>query len=473
MGMKLRGSFAVRGMPSFYGPVDVLEYLLRWPPLRWALASVCLLVYWARRYILRNPYAAAKATLMCQRQLCATGDGRVPAVVLRINKDLQRLCASHCKGLLHSFFRSRHAQRLANKFRGYGMHYTIRLKHPRPDEDPRRQGDLIVLKPRISPREKGVILVAFTESISSLLSLYNVTGLLKDYRLVLEPSSFGYQDVSFLMLLGLGGDIVVQAPYEPDYDYIMHLGSNLHPTRLGAGDWIDADSFVATDKVEKQYDVAMVASWSKIKRHSLLFAAVSRIERSRLQRVALIGYPASGRTAEDIRRAAARYGVLDRIHIHENIQHEKVATVLQASRMAVLLSPREGANRGIYEALFCDIPIIVSASNKGVNRKHVNSSTGLLVEDAKLHEAIESVLEEPFRFSPRAWALANTGYRNSTVQLSDLIEELAKRQGEEWTHGLFFKKNAPGLRYVLEEERLRAEPSYVLLESYLRNEKAH
>jgi len=87
------------------------------------------------------------------------------------------------------------------------MHYTIRLKHPRPDEDPRRQGDLIVLKPRISPREKGVILVAFTESISSLLSLYNVTGLLKDYRLVLEPSSFGYQDVSFLMLLGLGGDI--------------------------------------------------------------------------------------------------------------------------------------------------------------------------------------------------------------------------------------------------------------------------
>lgn len=79
------------------------------------------------------------------------------------------------------------------------------------------------------------------------------------------------------LLRGLPTDVVVQAQYQQDYDYIMSLGGSLRPSRLGAGDWSDSDIFASGKEAKKHYDLVMIANWLKWKRHKLLFQKIGEL----------------------------------------------------------------------------------------------------------------------------------------------------------------------------------------------------
>jgi hypothetical protein len=63
-------------------------------------------------------------------------------------------------------------------------------------------------------------------------------------------------------------------------------------------------------------------------------------------------------------------------------------------------------------------------------------------------------------FSPRKWALENTGSFNSTARLNNCIKQLAKINGEFFTRDIAEKINSPNLEYKHPEQRQFFEKSY-------------
>ena len=138
-----------------------------------------------------------------ERVLTEYGVGMVP---LRDNR------------ILKAYIASPEAHRVRSIFSGYPMDDRVRMREPRNDDDPSRQGDLIVLKPYIiETGEKGVLLIKYTESFARFAALFRIEELIHRYVIVLEPSWWGYQDVDFLLLAGSDTDVVVQAPSARDF----------------------------------------------------------------------------------------------------------------------------------------------------------------------------------------------------------------------------------------------------------------
>lgn len=370
--------------------------------------------------------------------------------------------------LLESYLSSAMSRRDGLRYSKYGADYASRMKFPRPKDDPRRQGNLLVLKAHDPTRgEKGVLYLQYTESIRPFVTLFDIERLAERYRLVVEPSTWGYQDESFLLLVRPGFDVLVQAQDSVDFDYLSGLSSNLIPMRLGAGDWIDPENFVPADTTNKQYDFVMVASWSPVKRHAVFFDALAKAGLYDAA-VALIGYPWEGRTSRDIEALALRAG-LRSVQIFERIPRAEVATVIGCSRVGVMLTRREGANRGIYECLFCDVPVVLFAGNRGVNKSLVNSMTGQLAADDGLPDALKKTLAGAHTFRPRQWAVQHTGYCNAWRMLDDRLASLAQERGESYATPIAKIRSSPAAAYVLEADRERLEPEYLQLRGMLRS----
>ena len=338
------------------------------------------------------------------------------------------------------------------------------------DEDPQRQGSLMLLK-RYDPKtgEKGVILLAYTRTLRRFPAVFDIAALASRYAFVLEPSSWGYEDAGLFLYAGADVDVLVQAPWRRDHLYVKELRSNLEPLWIGAGDWVDPDTFQSNvPAADREYDLVAVSAWSALKRHADLFRALAQLnERGVRLRVALIGYPMDW-TQEKIRRLAREHGVEAQCTIYELVPQSTVAEIVGNSRAYVLMSRREGANRALYEALLCDTPVIVYARHRGVNTDIIRDGVGTLYDADGLAAAISRVLDNRATYHARAWADQHTGYRNSTAALNGALRALSTQRGLPWTRDIIEKRNAPDLFYVdpLDVERFADE--YEALKAFMR-----
>ena len=433
-----------------------------------AAAIFWILARW-ERLVRRNCYRELSSLLRAWRSLASVAPGTVPSCIIGNARDrIADLARAEVRSAFIDAFRQENIARAwYTTFARFALDQRIRMQYPRNDDDPQRQGDLMILKPPLPDGEKGVIMVMYSPSIAKLAALYDHERLARRYRFVLEPSTWGYQDPDLLLFLHLETEVFVQSQYGPDFEHIRSLGHNLIPLRVGAGDWVDPARFTVTGQPTKNYDVVMVASWLKLKRHALFFAALRELG-DRISRVALVGVPSGGRVRADVAAEARSAGVFDKIVWFEDISHQKVSDVIQQSRVSLMLSTREGASRAIYESLFCNVPVILTDRNIGVNRDHINDRTGIVSGDDELAGAITNVLAYPERFAPRAWALAHTGYSNATRLLQEGLQQAAARSGEPWTMNILPKVNAPNLRYVTTVDWRLAQAWYADLSPYLR-----
>lgn len=367
--------------------------------------------------------------------------------------------------LRRGLLRTHSANALVERLRQVPPSTRVRMRR-HDGGDPRLPGNLIILK-RPEGNEKGVVLLKYTPGIEAAAVLFDLPAMAKRYVFVLEPSSWGYQDPIYLMYAGSDIDVVVQSPAPEDFDFLSDLQSNLHPVRIGAGDWADPALFGPCQ--EKTYDLIAVSGWNPLKRHRDLFEALSTIRRRHgLQlRVALVGYN-QGWTREAIVRLINRYDLQDGCEIYEGIPYAQVATLLSHSRAYVLMSRREGANKAMYESLFSDVPVIVYRHHRGINLSHVNPQTGVLYDVRGLADAIMEVMRDPARFSPRRWAEEHTGCYKSSTELGVALRELASESGTRWTGEVVPKTNAPNLRYVRPSDVGRFADAYDDLVQYLR-----
>ena len=448
-----------------YRAARFFEGLLRFPPTRQAFVGFAVAGHGVLR-VLRRRDAARRAVLLTSRLLAGIHGAAASAAVRRLEERVIQECR-HTENPLRAEFQRRDAAAICQEFRGYGTEYASALKFPRPKEDPCREGDLIVLKPRVSVAEKGVVLVKYNDAFERFAALYDLERLAAAYRIVLEPSTWGYADAAILMYLGLPTDVIVQAQHHADREFIDRVGGNLTAIPLGAADWVDPEVFVALEPSRRDIDVIMVASWLSLKRHDVLFRAV-RHARKVVRRLVLVGYASGGRTSEDIRKEARVAGVADLIEIHERIPPTEVASLLSRSKVSVMLARREGANKALSESLFAGTPVVVTADNIGVNREMVNAATGRFATDSELSRAIIETVSGARDYRPREWALANTGYLNSTRKLEDAVRGLAQRDNEDWTRPLFRKKNMPNLVFADDGERRQARQALQELRRFLR-----
>ena len=387
---------------------------------------------------------------------------------------VQECCADHSGELqtlgqnllLREFESGDDCRRIRSDYKSRPMADVVRLRLPRDPDDAGRQGNLLVLKrANDSTGEKGVILLKYNKSYREFASIYDIAQLLPGYRLVLEPSYAGvFED--FFLFAGSDSEVIIECPFAHDFNLLDSFEFNMTPIRLGAGDWVDHRLFRPTDGINLEYDLVMVASWSPIKRHKALFRALANLKPRRFK-VALIGYPLD-RDLQYVKRLAKSSNVQDDISYFESISPEQVSDIVASAKASLFLSRFEGASKAVYESFFCDTPVIIFRHNVGFNRDDLCSQNGLWADDEELPDAIERLTDHYQDFSPRDWALQNTGYDVSTRRLNKLLKALAEQNGEPWSRNIVPKTNRPHLRYATDDAQAEMEPEYERLQGFLR-----
>lgn len=294
--------------------------------------------------------------------------------------------------------------------------------------------------------EKGVILITFTATFNYFARFVDCQRLVKYFYIVLEPSWSGYclPEIHFWQRFH-NEPVVIQATEQKDFNYIKALATNLVPVDFGASDWVDDRIFRPIPGVEKKYDAVYVAGYTAIKRHHELLKAI-KLMKDDAYKVALVCTP-WGRHKKDIHRLIKYYAVGKQIDVYEGLSAPDVNSVLNASKVNILLSLKEGSNRSIFEGFFADVPGIVLRENIGVNKHYINSATGRLVESGKLVEALHFFRQEWENFTPRAWAEKNISPLVTTRKLETVLSGIATGKGEQWTCGLAVKVNSPEAVY--------------------------
>lgn len=403
----------------------------------------------------QQPSEASRRMLHMWRHLGPEGIGekRIARLLQIIRENCYsegRLLPASENRLRLEFIHSTRAQQLRKLYGSFALEHRVRLRFPN-DDDPERQGDLIVLKPYDETTgERGVLMLMYSEAVLAMVAMYDLGALASRYMFVLEPSSWGYQDACFLFYLGSDLDVLIQSPRRADFEFVESLQTNLVPVAVGAGEWVDPEIFRPREPGrEAKYDVVMVSAWDPLKRHEVFFRAAARRKQNgeRTLRFALIGYQMGWRR-EHIEKLLRQYDLERDCDVYEMIPHAQVASIVADSKVSLLLSHREGANRAIYESMFCGTPIIVYRHQCGVNLDHVNVRTGVLADDDELGTAIGYVLEHQKEFEPRQWALANAGYGNATRTINAALSKMSERRGLPWTKDIVAKKSAPELRYA-------------------------
>jgi glycosyltransferase involved in cell wall biosynthesis len=313
----------------------------------------------------------------------------------------------------------------------------------------------IVLKsPRENDRvvEKGVLLLKNTERLDTFRRCVAMPSLLEHYSLILEPSWSGYANPKLLSFcIFRNNPIVVMSPCRADLQFLERLNSNLRPTPTGASDWVDPRVFRPLDGQDKRFDAVMVARWTLLKRHHLLFRALNRVG-DRSYRVALVASNIAGDSdRRTILSMIDEYRLADQITVFEDLEPSRVNEILNQSKVNLLLSRQEGSNRSLFEGFFAGIPGLAFANNIGIPITHFTPQTGRLIAEHDLPGALLYFREHWAQFDPRPWALANIAPEVTTARLNLLLRQLAQQRHEPWTQDIACKTNGPELLYYPDE----------------------
>lgn len=322
-------------------------------------------------------------------------------------------------------------------------------------DDPAWLSKAAILKPYLGPTEKGVVFVSFEREWIKLARLEKMREFAERYTLVVSPSSSPHNLINYLFpriwperyfsLISNPEDLVV----------LPRVSDRFEALPLYASQWVNPDLFEPRPHAERNFDLLMVASFGKVKRHHVLFRALRRMPR-RL-RILLIGQDQEGRTADTIRQEARWYGVADRFELRADQKYPQVCRAFCDARASLVLSRREGSCVVVTESFFADTPVALLEGAVLGSRVFLNDRTGVFLRERDLARGLTRFLEEADRFSPRAWALETISCYKSTKILNDLLRERALARGAVWTTDLAPLQWSPDPRLAREDDRRRLE----------------
>jgi glycosyltransferase involved in cell wall biosynthesis len=293
----------------------------------------------------------------------------------------------------------------------------------------------ILLKPAISPREKGVLHVPFEDQWLRLFRSGQAAAVAERYDLILGPSWSPPPEPALLLAIKLWpGRLYTFLSNHTDAERMRALSPTLTPIPLLSSSWVNPEAFAPFLGQERDLDIVMLANFAPFKRHWLLFEALRSLPAS--YRVLLMGVSMEGRSEGDLRHEAEAYGVADRFEVVTRPTREQIARNLARAKVSIVLSRREGSCVAVTESLFADTPVgLVQGAHIG-SRVFLNDRTGRLLREGRLAEDLRSFVEAAGTFRPRSWAMAHLTYRHSSAMLNHTLREMARRDGQSWTRDL-------------------------------------
>jgi glycosyltransferase involved in cell wall biosynthesis len=268
-----------------------------------------------------------------------------------------------------------------------------------------------------------------------LVANHDATKFFEKYLLV-GASSWSPPDyAAFANLAGLSKDSVFMGiSNTADLLNYRLFEPVIRAVPLMACDWINPDLYAPRPQRDREIDILMVANWLPFKRHWLLFEALRRMDPK--LRVVLIGRNGAGRTEADIRREARSFGVRQDLELLTNISVDEVTAYQCNSRVATVLSDREGSCVAVTECMFANTPVAMMQDAHVGSKAHINSQTGVLMRRGQIHSALDALLERADSLRPREWAMANISCRTSSSLLNDLLRAYCLSARQPWTRDI-------------------------------------
>jgi glycosyltransferase involved in cell wall biosynthesis len=317
----------------------------------------------------------------------------------------------------------------------------------------------IILKFPTVDGEKGVLYVSFEYNWLRLIEHYDLPRILQQYFLVVASSSSPPDFPLHWMLAHIGPDpVFLQISNPSDIEMHQRFRHNIRPLPIMASDWINPDFYQPRPQHQREIDILMVAGWSLLKRHWLLFAALRKMRRN--LRVVLIGQDSEGRTADDVWHEARAFGVANRIEIIRDATIEMVTEQQCNSKASVVLSAREGSSVVVTESFFANAPVAMTFNAHIGSRAYINRQTGVLLRSETMAAQLSELIEQSASYSPRAWAIANVTCSHSTKTLNSLLREYCSERRIPWTQDIAHLCWHPDPTYVNDADAARMKQAY-------------
>jgi len=336
--------------------------------------------------------------------------------------------------------------------------------------DPKRLiGSRMLVVKAWRPGERGVLVVDYTYVFPLMAGLFDLAKVAERYLIVLEPSWSDSCTPEVLLFTRFEFPVLVQTVEPRDHELFEGLAGNCSFVRTQGNWWVDHRIMAPREGGVRDIDVIMVAGWASFKRHWRFFRVLADLKaRGHRLKVALVGYRGDLSQA-DIEDEARHFGVRDQLELFERVPADQVSALLSRSKIHVLWSRREGANRAIIESMLAGVPVIVREGlSYGYRYPYINSQTGQFATEAGLGDAMLEMIADRDRYAPREWILANMSAEKATAILQDLVREQTYAKGETWTEGLVVKTSTLDTqRYWNPGDRARFAADYAFLESAL------
>jgi glycosyltransferase involved in cell wall biosynthesis len=293
----------------------------------------------------------------------------------------------------------------------------------------------LVLKAPKPNGEKGVLYCSFEYNWLRLVANHDARALLDEYYVVGQSSWSPIDYAPIAAFAGLSSDpLFVGISNAVDLDQIALFRPVAEPLPILASDWIDPTTFSPKPRAERTIDILMVANYSRVKRHWLLFEALAKMPRN--LRVVLVGRNAPGRTEREILDEAHAFGVKQHLEIHTNLEIDEVAALQCDARISAVFSQREGSCVAVAESLFAGSPVAMMEEAHVGAKQYINYWTGELMRRERLAAQLERFHAESDRYAPREWALVNIPCTMTSQHLNRFLRTWARSTGRPWTEDI-------------------------------------
>jgi len=297
--------------------------------------------------------------------------------------------------------------------------------------------------------EKGAIIVKFTETFIPIYLSLNVALLSKYFRVILEPSSVGYSLPEILIWTALGKEkVIVLSPYKDDFDFLVATTANLVPMTLGPADWVDTSRFYKISDTEKIYDAIYIANFNPIKRVERYIRAVVRVTKQRPDYKVALVLASHGDAKNEVINALNCAKDRTSIDVFYDIKQAEINELVNKSKVNILVSLREGSNKGLAEGLFSGAPALLMKESVSGNHVHINAQSGRVVSNSDIEDGLLWFADNYTECTPDEWARSHIDPTVSTRILSDKLKEIEIADGRPWTKEIFAKVNRPELAYL-------------------------
>jgi len=291
----------------------------------------------------------------------------------------------------------------------------------------------VILKPKVSDEEPGVIFISFEHQWAQLLRLPDMEQLAKDYTLVVSPTwSPPHSPLNVVFPTLWPQPVHCLISHVDDLQSLPRVSANYRMIPLLASSWVNEEVFTPRAKDDRDLDLVMVANFARFKRHVRFFQALREMPRH--LRILLIGQKDGKRDAQDVLREAEAFGVRDRFELRTSMPHPQVLESLARARASAVLSLREGSCVAVAESLLADTPVGLMEDAHIGSSRFINEQTGRFLRESHLAQDLMALIESSATMQPRERALRDgIGTRRSSEILNEHLKAHALASGQKWT----------------------------------------